>query len=385
MVSPKIRTILWARAAGRCQYQGCNRSLIGDLVSGRDKLNAGYVAHIVSEDPDGPRGDPIRSPLLANDVRNLMLMCHPHHRVIDVEAVAEHPEDVLLAMKARHEERHRDGDDDFRMSAAAMCCSMARGSATTTTRFGLIARAAAMLPGRYPAEPQAIQLDLVRLDFDDSEPRYWDVQRDNLRRQFDRKVKDRLRAGEIGHLSLFALAPQPLLVELGRLLSDIAGVAVHQLHREPQGWDWRSARPPLELTATESVSRSKRVALKLALSATITDERITAVLGEGAAIWALTAPQPHNDIMHSAEDLAGFRRALRGLLGRIKAQHGEDAMIHVFPALPVSAAIELGRVRMPKADLPLVVYDQRRETGFAPRMSIGAEPLGAAVKEAAHV
>jgi hypothetical protein len=105
MVSPKIRTILWARAAGRCQYQGCNRSLIGDLVSGRDKLNAGYVAHIVSEDPGGPRGDPIRSPLLANDVRNLMLMCDPHHRVIDVEAVAEHPKDVLLAMKACHETR----------------------------------------------------------------------------------------------------------------------------------------------------------------------------------------------------------------------------------------------------------------------------------------
>jgi hypothetical protein len=371
MVSPKIRTTLWARAAGRCQYQGCNRSLIGDLVSGRDKLNAGYVAHIASEDPDGPRGDPIRSPLLANDVPNLMLMCDPHHRVIDVEAVAEHPEDVLLAMKARHETRIEavTAIQDERRSHVLLYGARI-GDHDYPVRFDLAK--AAVLPGGYPAEPPAIQLDLVRLDFDDSEPRYWDIQRDNLRRQFDRKVKDRLRAGEIGHLSLFALAPQPLLVELGRLLSDIAGVAVHQLHREPQGWDWRNARPPLELATTESMSRGERVALKLALSATITDDRITAVLGEGAAIWALTTPQPHNDIMHSAEDLAGFRRALRGLLGRIKAQHGEDAVMHVFPALPVSAAIELGRVWMPKADLPLVVYDQRRETGFAPRMWIGA-------------
>jgi hypothetical protein len=31
---------------------------------------------------------------------------------------------------------------------------------------------------------------------------------------------------------------------------------------------------------------------------------------------------------------------------------------------------ELGRVRMPKADLPLLVYDQRPETGFVARLRI---------------
>ncbi len=90
---------------------------------------------------------------------------------------------------------------------------------------------AAILPDRYPAERQPIQLDLARLDFQDHEPEYWQMQVGNLQRQFARKVRDRLRAGDIGHLSLFALAPQPLLVELGRLLSDIAAVSVYQLHR----------------------------------------------------------------------------------------------------------------------------------------------------------
>ena len=41
-------------------------------------------------------------------------------------------------------------------------------------------------------------------------------------------------------------------------------------------------------------------------------------------------------------------------------------MINLFPALPVSAAVEVGRVWMPKADLPLIVYDQnRRVNGFS--------------------
>jgi hypothetical protein len=290
---------------------------------------------------------------------------------------------MLLAMKAEHEARIEavTGIDRERRSHVVLYGARI-GAHDYPVRFDFAK--AGMLPEHFPAEARAIDLDLARLEFDDSEQRYWDIQRENLRRQFDSKVKDRLRAGEIGHVSLFALAPQPLLVELGQLFSDIAGVTVHQLHREPQGWDWRSARPPLEFITHESAPPRGAVALNLSLSGTITDDRITAVLGENAAIWSLTVVQPHNDLMHRADDLAAFRRALRGLLDRIKARHGERAVVHVFPALPVSAAIELGRIWMPKADLPLVIYDQRRETGFVPRIGIGTE-LTQAKKEAAHV
>ena len=41
---------------------------------------------------------------------------------------------------------------------------------------------------------------------------------------------------EIEHLSVFALGPIPLLVELGSLLGDITPADVYQLHREPAGW-----------------------------------------------------------------------------------------------------------------------------------------------------
>ena len=74
MVSPKTRAVLWARGAGRCHY--CNISLIGDYISGNEDANFGFVAHIVADKPTGPRGDPIRSPQLEDDVSNLMLMCY---------------------------------------------------------------------------------------------------------------------------------------------------------------------------------------------------------------------------------------------------------------------------------------------------------------------
>ena len=119
---------------------------------------------------------------------------------------------------------------------------------------------------------------------------------------------------------------------------------------------------------------ARPVALVLALSATIVDdEEFTRVLGDDTAIWSISAESPHNDIMKRASDLAEFRRIVRSLFNEIKARHGETTTINVFPALPVSAAIEFGRVWMPKADLPIVVYDQnRRVDGFVQALEISA-------------
>ena len=69
-LSPLSRMILWAKAAGRCQYSGCNKSLIGDLISGAEDKNFGFVAHIVADTPTGPRGDPVRSPSLSTRIRD---------------------------------------------------------------------------------------------------------------------------------------------------------------------------------------------------------------------------------------------------------------------------------------------------------------------------
>jgi hypothetical protein len=362
-VTALTRTILWARAAGRCQYAGCNKPLIGDLISGAEDANFGFVAHIVAEPPTGPRGDPLRSPLLANDVNNLMLMCHVHHKLIDVDEVAEHPEGRLLAMKAAHERRIEivtTITDDRASHVLRYAANI--GEHTSPVTYDQIATA--MLPSRYPADGRhTIDIELRGSAHSDQEAAYWTIQRENLSRQFKSKVHDRLDAGEIRHLSVFALAPQPLLIELGRHLCDITAINVYQLHREPKGWGWPTNGPPMRLRMRKPPHSDGAPALVLALSATLADERIKAVLGQNASLWVIEAEQPHNDIMKRPADLAEFRRLLRSIFDAIKATHGEHAVINVFPAVPVSAAVEVGRVWMPKADLPLMVYDQNRSLG----------------------
>lgn len=367
----KIQVALWAKSAGHCEYRGCNEDLIGDLIAGREDGKFGFVAHIVADSADGPRGDPVRSPALARDLSNLMLLCAKHHKGVDVDYLADHPEDVLLEMKAEHEDR------------IAIVTGMAQERAAHVLRFAadigqrdaLVSTRSifmAMPPDRHPAEGRTIDIELAGSDYADHEASYWTVQQDNLRRVFARKVKERIEQKEIKQLSVFALAPQPLLIELGHLLGDIVPVTVHQRYREPATWRWQAEQPAITFQVGEySGPPEAAVALKLALSATVMDDRIHAVLGDDVAIWSLTAENPHNDIMRRPEDLVEFKRHLRRLLDRIKAVHGEKATINVFPAVPNSAAVEVGRVLMPKADLPLRIYDQNRSVGgFIPTLTI---------------
>lgn len=380
-IPQQVQIELWARAAGRCEYRGCNRDLVGDLVAGRKDGKFGFIAHIVADSPDGPRGDALRSPALAKDVRNLMLLCATHHKGVDVDYLDDHPEDVLLAMKAEHEDRIAvvTGIDVDRASyVIRFAADIGSNDALVDTRSIF----AAMPPDRHPADGRTIDLELVGSDYADHEETYWAVQRENLGRLFARKVKERIEQREIKHVSVFALAPQPLLMELGRLLGDIVPVTVHQRHREPATWRWQPGQPAMTFETSEPEGRpGDVVALKLALSGTVNDDRIQRVLGPDARIWSLTAREPHNDIMRRPEDQSAFRTHLRRLLDRIKAVHGEDATINVFPALPNSVAVEVGRVWMPKADLPLTIYDQNRSVGgFVRTFRIGpgdgAPPAG---------
>lgn len=300
-----------------------------------------------------------------------MLLCGTHHKVVDVDEVLAHPEEVLLAMKAAHEERVRIQTAISEEHASHVLIYGANiGRHEAPLNFDSIARD--MMPERYPAGGRPIAIELLGSPFIDHEADYWSIQRRVLHEGFAAQVRDRLSRREINHLSVFALAPQPLLIELGTLLCDIAPTEVRQLHREPSGWRWACDREPISYLLRRPVERTGPPALVLALSATVTEERITAALGSSAAVWAIVAEQPGNDVMRRPDDLKEFRRLVRILFDEIKAVHGEDAVISIFPALSVSAAVEVGRVWMPKADLPLQIYDQNRACGgFEPVLLIG--------------
>ena len=102
----------------------------------------------------------------------------------------------------------------------------------------------------------------------------------------------------------------------------------------------------------------KTPALVIGLSAIVTDERIHKVLGDKVSIWKITVDNPTNNFLRTRSQLSELRRTFRKILDVIKAKHGKSQPLHIFPVMPVSAAVEFGRVKMPKADMSLIIYDE---------------------------
>jgi hypothetical protein len=342
-------------------------------MTGAEDANFGFVAHIIADTPTGPRGDPATSHALADDPANLMLLCYPHHKAVDVDQVDKFPVARLLDIKRDHEAR------------VAVQTAIKPDQSTTVVRYAANVGqhrvlmpyqdvVAALLPGRYPADRSTVDLAMRGSALEDDERAFWDIEATNLRRLFAAKVRERLEAGDAQHLSIFALAPQPLLILLGTLIGDITPADVFQRHREPPGWCWPPDGPAMPIEVKEpGASASGPVALKIALSATVDDGRIYSVLGDDAAIWSVTTPRPHNDLLKRADDLQRFRLEMRGLFDRIKARHGDRPSLHIFPIMPVATAVETGRVWMPKADMPMTVWDENRLAGgFQQALIIGS-------------
>jgi len=371
-ISQAVRCMLWGKAAGRCEFAGCNRPLWKSSIT-QEQVNIAQNAHIYSFSDGGPRGNEDIAAAELNELPNLMLVCHQCHRKMDQEKDGgRYSAQLLQQMKAEHERRIEivTGIDVNRRSHVVLYGANV-GDHSSPLSFR--ATASRLFPDRFPAEDQAIELGMVNSMLVDRDKEFWRAEYRQLVRTFASRVKERLAAGEIEHLSLFALAPQPLLILLGSLLTDIPQADVFQLMREPQGWGWDSEGGPAGFSLIEPEAATGPPALILSLSATVHEDRVTAVLGPEATLWHVTVPEPHNDFLRTRGQVREFRQLMRRALDQIKAAHGQNALLHVFPAMPVSLAVELGRIHMPKADLMLRIYDQQRERGFTPALDVPME------------
>lgn len=362
---------LWARAAGRCQFRGCNRILYKSPLT-QETVNLSEKAHIYSFSKDGPRGwGPLilNKPAL-NELKNLLLLCFDCHKKIDKEKNGgRYTAELLQQWKHEHERRiaRVTGVDHSKQSHVVLYGANI-GNEGSAIRAQLAD--SALFPDWYPADEHPICLEMT-WEGKDHNPSYWEIEVKNLEEGFERKVRPFMEGGN--HFSIFGLAPMPLLVRLGALFTDKTPSQVYQLQREPkQTWQWDAVPKDAEYRMLPPKSFEGIPALVLSLSAKIAHQRITDVLGPNVSIWELTIDEPNNDFLKTREQLSKFRSTVRKVLVEISSKHGNGTSLSIFPAMPVSAAIDLGRVRMPKADMPWCIYDHNNKSGaFVEAVSIG--------------
>ncbi|MDX2218216.1 MAG: SAVED domain-containing protein [Burkholderiales bacterium] len=353
-----MQNLLWGRAAGRCAFSGCNRPLYKSPVT-QESVNIAEKAHIWAFAAGGPRAGRTRNEAL-NDIDNLMLVCHDCHCKIDKNS-EKYPAELLQQMKAAHEGRISlvTGIDPKRASRVVLF-----GASIGAEKSPLDKDRAhqAMFPLRFPATEDPIKLSMSWAGRDNTDT-YWATESANLTSEFDAQVRS--QTAQVEHWSVFGLAPIPLLVLLGTLFTDKLNADVYQLQREPfQSWSWSDTSIDTEFHVTPPQNQSGPAALVISLSDRISHDRIFKVMGQTASIWELSVAEPNNDFLKSREQLSAFRTAAKRIIREIASVHGREQPLKIFPAMPVACAIELGRIRMPKAEMPWEIFDQRQPDGF---------------------
>lgn len=374
-IPEKVKLTLFGLAAGRCQYRGCNERLDVDDLTQQRMLNSCF-AHIIADEPGGPRGDLHLSARLSRDLGNIMLLCPKHHKLVDVDNLRGHPVELLRRFKQEHEERVRSLTDiQPNLKTKLLFLSSMIGE-----RAGLIeadeARRA-ILP-LYPLD-DGLHIDLTRSSVRDNEPGFWEIHVDEIKRQVRDRLGPQISSEAVKNVSVFALAPIPLLMVLGRTLGDVTTVNVFQKRRNPDSWQWDgpSTTPGRFVVGRpRSPAHARHVALLLSVSGTVQPDEATDALGMPPdAIWTIEADVPGVDFLAHREQLNEFGAHFRDVLTEIRKAHGPDSTVHVFPALPNSLAVEAGRLLLPKADPTLLVYDRNRDApGFAYALALLEAP-----------
>lgn len=370
-ITDAVRFILWGKAAGRCQFNGCNKLVWKNPVTQED-VNIAQAAHIYAFSEDGPRGNKGISDEDLNSFRNLLLTCHACHKTIDTKGKElRYSVELLQQWKADHESRIErvSGIDPDHHSHIVL---FGRGIGDVQSPLRYDRAAAAMFPKHFPAADRVIELGTGASERTERDEEFWRLELADLEKRFGRLLCEPLADGDVSHLSVFALAPMPLLIRLGTLLTDIRDVEVYQLHRDPKGWKWPSEDKTIAIELQKPETLTGAPALVISLSATISDDRIHRVLGQDASIWRLTIPKPTQECVRSRADLNAFYLDVLKAMDAIKEVHGESHPLSIFPAAPVSAMVKLGLARQPKADLDWIIYDEVKELGgFVETIRIG--------------
>lgn len=364
-VKEKTKLVLMGKSGGKCEFRGCNERITEEAVTNTTG-NYGNFAHIIADSPNGPRGDEILSKKLCDSQENIMVMCRVHHKLID-----DNPEiytvDVLNKMKKEHE----DYIDKLLEVEKRAKVNVIKYSCKISDRSRILEEN--QISNSVVEQGYWINntIDLSGNKYDESEEEsFFKLEADNLKRLFNQQVKPLLTDEKnTNKCFLYAIAPQPLLVYLGSLFSEIVEVEVQQLQREPAEWVLSDFNDDIfEIKVTKPEVKNKEVALNISISGDIENKRIKEVLGDNVDIWKVESSIKSTDIIKSKKQIRQYREVIRDVYEEIKDKYGNKVEINVFPAMPISIAIETGRCWMKKAHPSLIIYDEKK--GFKKSLEI---------------
>jgi len=346
---------------------------LDELTKTKDNLS--IISHIIAVEPRGPRGNATDSPRLAKDITNLMLTCRDHGKIIDSkENVIDYPVELLREYKKEHEGRIKilTNIQEDAKSHVLIYQAPINGKTFNIDKTQVHQ---AILP-KYPAKENPFIIDFSDFSDKETDVGYWDVLTRNTKAKFDEIFKQGTNRRDYKHLSLFALAPIPLLVYLGHLIGDIESVDLYQRHRDSKNWKWKEEHGNADndfyrITEPDIHNNKAQSAILISVSGIVNREKVMEVVDKNCNIYDISAVKPGLDFLSSRLKLETFSREYRKILCKLRTNNGHTRKLLLFCAAPSPITVECGRSLLPKSDPPIKVYDlNKNKDGFLYALTI---------------
>ncbi len=330
------RLKLWVKSAGRCEFKGCNKPVWRNNLTLNDG-NFAEVAHIIGSSSDGPRGNK-ESENLQIEYSNLMLMCPVCHKEID-DNPKKYPAEMLRRWKEEHEDRIEIQTAYPEEIHRSTVLQFSVNIDQRNTPMNMEALRNAMFP-KYPTDHKGIKI--TKEGFQRySDASYWHTHAKDIERKVRRHLEEGINEIKIKHLSVFAIAPQPLLIYLGKCIGDTIPANLYQRHRNAEKthltWSWpenTQTHTSYLVNRIRIVKDSDKVALVLALSDHMKEDKYISFIKNTFSIYEITIKEPSFHFLKSPQQIQRFNYEYRKLLNEIQAKHGHNCQIFILPAVP---------------------------------------------------
>jgi SMODS-associated and fused to various effectors sensor domain len=375
----RTKILVWANAGGRCTL--CNELVTENLELGT-VVPIGELAHNVGRTENSARGVSELEPSDRASADNLILLCRNCHKPVDDGGMrGRFTVEVLERMKREHEMRIRylTGIGGERQAAVIRVVGPIRGTQPELTYDTVVEALTAhgyfpqFMPNAYRSEYEA---DLRSV----AEP-WTPAEFSSAAQQIDSlfvRVNEGIRLGAINRVAVFGFARIPVLVYLGSKLDDKITAIVFQRQRIDEGnpWLWTpdaEQAVSFETTLMRPGSRADKVALVLNISGEVPLPQVSCLGDTEYNVYVLRTIEPLIPIptlIKSLATLVNFENATREFLALAEVHHRDAEFIDVFPAIPISCAVTLGRVLVPRVSPALRVYDLAEDGEYFMAMEV---------------
>jgi len=190
---------------------------------------------------------------------------------------------------------------------------------------------------------------------------------------FQRRLVDDIigksRDISLPRFAVFSLAPIPLAIHLGFLLSDRVAVSCYQYHRDNNTWHWPESqvtKSDLDIQVSglpgKMIDVECEIVIRISLSARIGSEETHEVVDNVPVEIDISVEKPDVMWLESPEQLYRFQQIFRDVLTNIRSNIPRCSQIHLFYAGPTGGAVIIGQLINPRMNPPIRLYEYSRQT-----------------------